>query len=255
MAEREKSALYPGATWAECIEFIKNIDSFNLKAISYQELAKKYGLSSTTTKSFTAKVGAAKQFGLITTAQGNTIQLTDASKKLLYPTGESVRNIELACFSQAPLYSKLINKYDGIALPSQELLANILMNEHRITRAVKDSAAKCFLESAEQLGLIKGGILCYSDVEHEPEVSVAKRPAVENVDSETQAPLSPVHLATSQVVHIPASSESDFITQAIPFASGKIARFIIPVDATEDDLLLLHDMFDVLIRRKFKLDI
>lgn len=25
MAEREKSALYPGATWAECIELIKKI--------------------------------------------------------------------------------------------------------------------------------------------------------------------------------------------------------------------------------------
>ena len=49
--------------------------------------------------------------------------------------------------------------------------------------------------------------------------------------------------------------ESDFITQAIPFESGKIARFIIPVDATEDDLLLLRDIFDVLLRRKFKIDI
>ena len=55
--KREKSALYPGATWAECIELIKKISSFNLKAVSYQELAKKYGLSSTTTKSFTAKIG------------------------------------------------------------------------------------------------------------------------------------------------------------------------------------------------------
>ena len=179
MAEREKSALYPGATWAECIELIKKISSFNLKAVSYQELAKKYGLSSTTTKSFTAKIGAAKQFGLVTTAQGNTIQLTDASKKLLYPTGESVRGVELTCFAQAPLYSKLISKYDGMALPAQELLANILMNEYRITRSVKDSAAKCFLESAEQLELIKGGILCYTDAESEPEEPTAKQPVTE----------------------------------------------------------------------------
>lgn len=255
MAEREKSALYPGATWVECMELIKNIGSFNLKAVSYQELAKKYGLSSTTTKSFTTKIGAAKQFGLVTTAQGNTIQLTDVSKNLLYPTGESVRNIELACFAQAPLYSKLISKYDGVALPAQELLANILMNEHRITRSVKDSAAKCFLESAEQLGLIKGGILCYSDAQHEPEESVDKQSAVESNDTETQVPVSPTHLVATQIVQVPTSSEADYITQAIPFASGKIARFIIPVDATEDDLLLLHDMFDVLLKRKFKLDI
>lgn len=255
MAEREKSALYPGATWAECMELIKKISSFNLKAVSYQELAKKYGLSSTTTKSFTAKIGAAKQFGLVTTAQGNTIQLTDASKKLLFPTGESVRGIELACFAQAPLYSKLISKYDGVALPAQELLANILMNEHRITRSVKDSAAKCFLESADQLELIKGGILCFSDADIEPEAPSSKQPAAEESDVEQHVTAPSTLSAAAQAVQIPNPSEADYITQAIPFASGKIARFIIPVDATEDDLLLLRDMFDVLLRRKFKLDI
>lgn len=255
MAEREKSALYPGATWTECMDLIKKVNSFNLKAVSYQELAKIYGLSSTTTKSFTAKIGAAKQFGLVTTTQGNTIQLTDASKKLLYPTGESVRGIELACFAQAPLYSKLINKYDNVALPAQELLANILMNEHRITRSVKDSAAKCFLESAEQLELIKGGILCYSDAVNNPEGPVAKQPAAKETDMETQAIVSSAPSAVTQVVQVPVPGEADYITQAIPFASGKIARFIIPVDATEDDLLLLHDMFDVLLKRKFKLNI
>lgn len=226
-----------------------------MKAVSYQELAKKYGLSSTTTKSFTAKIGAAKQFGLVTTAQGNTIQLTDASKKLLYPTGESVRGVELTCFAQAPLYSKLISKYDGMALPAQELLANILMNEYRITRSVKDSAAKCFLESAEQLELIKGGILCYTDAENEPEEPTAKQPVTEETDIPTQVIAPPTPSAAAQVVQVPVPGEADYITQAIPFTSGKIARFIIPVDATEDDLLLLHDMFDVLLKRKFKLDI
>lgn len=192
-----------------------------MKAVSYQELAKKYGLSSTTTKSFTAKIGAAKQFGLVTTAQGNTIQLTDASKKLLYPTGESVRGVELTCFAQAPLYSKLISKYDGMALPAQELLANILMNEYRITRSVKDSAAKCFLESAEQLELIKGGILCYTDAENEPEEPTAKQPVTEETDIPTQVIAPPTPSAAAQVVQVPVPGEADYITQAIPFTSGK----------------------------------
>ena len=52
-----------------------------------------------------------------------------------------------------------------------------------------------------------------------------------------------------------SASEADYISQSIPFESGKIAKFIIPIDATEDDLLLLHDMFDVLLKRKFKIDI
>lgn len=254
MADREKSALYPGATWSECLELIKRIDSFGLKTVSYQELAKKYGLSSVTTKSFTAKIGAAKQFGLIITSQGSAVQLTDISKKLLYPTGASTHDLELSCFAQPPLYSKLISKYDGAALPPVDLLANILMNEHRITRSVKDAAAKNFIESAEQLGLIKGGILCYSD----PNTgisSASKEDDGEIPDGAQPSEFSSPPVATAPTVIAASQSESDYITQAIPFESGKIARFIIPVDATEDDLLLLHDMFDVLLKRKFKLDI
>lgn len=255
MAEHERSSQYPGATWGECMELIKKISSFSLKAVSYQELAKQYGISNPATKSFMAKIGAAKQFGLITTVQGSTLQLTDASKKLLYPTGEPVRSIELQCFARAPLYAKLISKYDGVALPPKALLANILMNEHRITRSVKDTAAKCFLESAEELGLIRGGVLCYSEPEQKPKTT--EQSATEAVESEPQTSVaaSPAPMAKLPETPVLAAGEADYITQSIPFASGKIARFIIPVDATEDDLLLLHDMLDVLLKRKFKINV
>jgi len=252
MAEREKSALYPGVTWSECVDLINKISSFNLKAVSYQALAEKYGLTSTTTKSFTTRIGAAKQFGLITTAQG-TVQLTENSRQILYPTGDTTRAIELECFSLPPLYAKLIAKYDGIALPSETILANILMNEHRISRAAKDCASKCFVESAEQLGILKGGVLCYSEVkngESASETVIKTGPVQENERGQDDS-----ERIDQQVSPIMATSESNFISQSIPFESGKVARFIIPVDATEDDLLLLRDMFDVLLKRKFKIDI
>ena len=254
MAEREKSALYPAVTWNECIGLIRKIDSFKLKAVSYQALAEKYGLTSTTTKSFTARIGAAKQYGLITTAQGSTVQLTDASKRILYPTGDEVREVELSCFGQPPLYVKLISKYDGAALPSATILANILMNEYRITRAVKDNAAKCFIESAEQLNIIRGGVLCYSEVKNEHFSPVEEqKPEPEKEPDNVQ---NEVDKATQGAMpSIATSTEADYISQSIPFASGKVARFVIPVDATEDDLLLLHDMFGVLLKRKFRIDI
>lgn len=253
MAEREKSALYPGMTWNECIDLIQKVNSFNLRAVSYQAVAEKYGLTSTTAKSFTARIGAAKQFGLITTAQGSTIQLTDASKRILYPTGDETKEVKLSCFAQPPLYTKLISKYDGTALPSVAILANILMNEYRITRAVKDNAAKCFIESAEQLDILKGGVLCYSEAKNEDLI-----PSEEQI-SETVEETDSVQSETEKVpqVTVPsiAATEADYISQSIPFESGKIARFIIPIDATADDLLLLRDMFDVLLKRKFKIDI
>ena len=154
-----------------------------------------------------------------------------------------------------PLYTKLIATYDGKAIPNKDLLANILMNDHKIQKSVKDQAAQLFIESAEQLGLIKGGILRYSDAENEPEEPAVKQSITEEADVSAQVVASPTPSSVAQVVQVPIPGEADYITQAIPFASGKIARFIIPVDATEDDLLLLHDMLDVLLKRKFKLDI
>ncbi len=251
----DKSAQYPKTTWNECIDFVKTVSTFNLKAVSYSEVAKKYGLNSPTAKSFTSKVSTCKQFGLITTSGGNTIQLTETCRRILFPTGEDTSSIVRACFGMPPLYTKLIAAYDGKAVPNKDLLANILMNDHKIQKSVKDSAAQAFIESAEQLGLIRGGILCYSDTEEESAPVQSQQPIIEEVATVSPGSTPPVPISAVQVVPIPSSNESDYITQAIPFESGKIARFIVPVDAAEDDLLLLRDMFDVLLRRKFKLDI
>ncbi len=250
----EKSVMYPKVTWNECMEFVKVVSSFNLKAVSYAEVGKKYGLKSPTAKSFTSKVSTCKQFGLITTAGGNTIQLTDTCKRLLFPTGEDMNPIIRACFGMAPLYSKLIAVYDGKAIPNKEILANILMNNYEIQKSVKDSAAQVFIESAEQLGLIKGGILCYSDVEIDNEQVKSESWAQNEIVSETTATVTNRSEVQKTFSANTISSESDYINQTIPFESGRIARFTIPVDATEDDLLLLHDMFMIILKRKFKFE-
>lgn len=196
-----------------------------------------------------------KQFGLITTSGGNTIQLTDTCKRILFPTGEDIGATIRAHFGMPTLYTKLIAAYDGKAVPNKDILSNILMNDHQIQKSVKDTAAQVFIESAEQLGLIRGGILCYSDTENVSEGAVLKPPVTEECDFAARGTTLPTSSVAAQAAQVPAPGEADYITQTIPFSSGKIARFTIPVDATEDDLLLLHDMFNVLLKRKFKLDI
>lgn len=251
----EKSALYPSVNWDTCIEFVKTVASFNLKTVSYLEVAKKYGLNSPKARSFTNKLSSCKQYGLLTTSGGSAIQLTETCMRLLYPTGEDLSAIARACFSMPPLYNKLIAMYDGKALASKEILANILMSDHKIQKSVKDIAAQAFLESAEQLGLIKGGILCYSDHECNESANNAKQKLAEDSLPGIKAAVATFAESLPVLSSGTPSVESDYITQNIPFESGKIARISIPVDATEDDLLLLHDMFDVILKRKFKFDI
>lgn len=252
MATREKSNLYPNATWEESLEFAKTIADFNLKVVSYSEVAKKYGLTSTTTKSFTARISTSKQFGLISTSSGS-VQLTDLAKKILYPTTGDVKLIKIEAFRLPPLYDKLISRYDGKALPSKEILENILMNEYRIAKNAKSKAASCFLESASQLSLINGGVLYYSDSLNAADQFEIKNEELSesNQNIETTSSDSILHNERTEIKAY--DSSSDYIIQKIPVESGKLAQIIVPVDSTEDDILLIKDMFDVLLRRKFKI--
>lgn len=255
MGTREKSILYPNANWEDCFEFAKNIADFNLKTVAYSEVAKKYGLSSTTTKSFTAKISASKQFGLITTSSG-AMQLTEFAKRMIYPT-EDITQMKVESFAMPPLYQKLISAYDGKALPSKDIFENILMSNYKIAKAVKAHAAKCFFESAEQLELIKGGIFCYSEVLN----GLTNVNHSDELVPEKEAPIVPDSTENSDVAQqqfeaplpVPESA-ADYISQNIPVASGKVARIIIPVDSTRDDALLIKDMFNALMKRKFQIN-
>lgn len=251
MGEREKSALYPAVTIKDCIDFVETVDSFKSRTVAYRAVADKYGLSSITTKSFTQKIGSAKQYGLITTSNA-TIQLTDLARNMLYPVEDNVRTLRCECFSLPPLYAALIAEYDGKAIPPENILANLLMSKHKISKAAKDVAAKVFIQNAEELGLISAGVLSIADqVDNE----------VKEADSEMSYDF---HDAIDEKEHLTDSvkttndngkrESNDYITQSIPIESGKIARIIIPVDSTEEDLLMIRDMLDVVLKRRFKIE-
>lgn len=250
MAEREKSAMYPGVTWNDCLDFIRVVDGFKTKAVSYSAVAEKYGLRSVTTKSFTSRIGTAKQFGLIMT-NNMTIQLTDNAIKLLYPTDMSIKKVSLECFSQAPLYNKLINMYDGKAVPSETVLSNILMSDFRITKSAKDNAAQMFLASCEQLGIIEAGVLNFVIEDGEKNNNTIEDKEI-LLNEERHQPLIEECTGFENNVKVDLN---EYIVQKYPVESGKVAQIIIPIDSTEDDLWAVRDMLDVIMRRKFKIQL
>jgi len=245
MTEREKSTLYPGITWNACLEFLELIDSMKLKSVSLTILAQELGLKSTNTKSFTKKISAAKQYGLIESDHG-AVKITSTGRRILNPTTTNTYPIKHACFAIPPLHNKLIAEFDGKALPRLDLFENLLMESYGITKSAKKNAAECFMESAKQLGVIKGGILCYKDADN-------AESSISPFAQDTDVPDMPGKDDTdfkSDIVN-----NSDCITQNIPISSGGSVQFSIPIDATEDDLLLVRDIFDVLLKRRFKVNL
>jgi len=153
-----KSAMYPAFTLNEIIEtFIKKIDSLGGKKVKVETVASAFGVSPST-KSFSKKLSAAKQYGLITLSKG-LIELTDLANNILYPTSSSINELLIEAFSKPPIYEKLIDRFNGRILPNSIMLSNLLLDsEFSITKSVKDLVAEKFLENCKDLDLLNNGM-------------------------------------------------------------------------------------------------
>lgn len=249
MAEREKSAAYPGVTINDCLDFIKTVDSFKTNTVSYKTVAEKYGLTSITTKSFTAKIGASKQYGLISTSN-STIQLTDLAKEYLYPTSNNLEAIKSEMFKQPPLYQVLIEEYEGKAMPDEQILANLLLSKYSISRAAKDTAARVFINNANDLGVIKAGVLSFTN---DKSLTFSPQCSPSDLLTENDSDATVYQDPLSTPIKNDDTPSAEYITQLYPVESGKVAKIIIPIDAKEDDLYAIRDLLEVVMRRKFKM--
>ncbi len=224
---REKSALYPAVSIGTCYDFIKEIDSLGGKAASYASILTTMGLTSPTTKSFLSRISASKQFGFITTG-GSTAQLTDLARRILYPNkgDDESKRLLVEAFGNPPLYAKLIERFNNKAVPEKKQLSNILMNDYRIIKQVKDNAADCFIQSADYLGLLVNGILCMDAYYDRQAENYIKEDNVDISDS--------VNINTKKE-NIISDSEEGYHFE-IPTLGKKTARFYIPDGVTEKDI-------------------
>lgn len=236
---REKSALYPAVSIGACYDFIKEIDSLGGKAASYASILTKMGLTSPTTKSFLSRISASKQFGFITTG-GSIAQLTDLARRILYPNkgDDESKRLLVEAFGNPPLYAKLIERFNDKAVPEKKQLSNILMNDYRIIKQVKDNAADCFIQSADYLGLLVNGILCMDASDD--------RQKAENYIKEDNADKSDSVNINMQRENTSSDSEEGYHFE-IPTLGKKTARFYIPDGVTEKDIdyinLYIKNMF------------
>lgn len=220
---KERSPLYPIFSINESVDFVKEIVKIGGKKVSVETIASVIGMS-VKTNSFKSKISTAKQFGMIRGA-GGAVELTDLAKRIVYSVDDSeTKKALIESFLSAPLYRKIAERYENQAVPPVDKLSNILLLEYGVTKNAKDNAAGKFVESAEQIGILKNGIiLLVADEDFEP------TPARDNVPAATTE--APVQKANA----IPAQEESGY-RFTIPTLSGSMARVIIPQDVTAKDL-------------------
>lgn len=152
--KRERSARYPGVPLADSVELARFVDDRGLDGLPADEIAVALGYKSAKTNTVSARLSAARQFGLMT-IDGEGYALTPLARSILHPTDPAeLPRLRRQALLEPPLYADLAQRLAEKRVPDASILANILYHHHSIVAAAKQQAAESFLESARTAGAL-----------------------------------------------------------------------------------------------------
>lgn len=152
--KRERSHRYPGRPLSESIDLARFVEERGLDGLGATEIASALGFSSVKTNTFSSRLSATRQFGLLN-LKGEGYELTPLARSILHPVDpEELPNLHRRALLEPPLYSDLAHRYGGKVIPDPPILANLLYHQFNIIAAAKDAAAEAFLDSARFAGAL-----------------------------------------------------------------------------------------------------
>lgn len=149
-SRRERSARYPGAGLGESVELCRFLDEHGLDGLGAAEIATALGYRNIKTNTFSARLSAARQFGLLV-LENDGYALTPLARAILNEPRPALLTQALL---QPPLYAELAERLAGKRVPDAAILANLLEHHHQITASAKQGAAEAFLASARYAGAL-----------------------------------------------------------------------------------------------------
>ncbi len=151
---RERSARYPGASLEEAIALCQSVGELGLNGLSAAAIASALGYSSIKTNTFSARLSAARQFGLLNLT-GEGYALTPLARSILHPSDPAeIPRLRREAWLKPPLYADLAERLGEKRVPDLAIVGNILYHHHQITSRAKQAAAEVFLESARFVGAL-----------------------------------------------------------------------------------------------------
>ena len=151
---RERSARYPGAPLHEAIELARFVDDHGLDGTSAEAIASSMGFESIKTRTFSTRLSAARQFGLLMLSDAG-YTLSPSARAILHPVDpDELPRKHREALKVPSLYADLIVRLADRKVPEAERLANLLYHSYQITASAKLPAAEAFIDSARFAGLI-----------------------------------------------------------------------------------------------------
>jgi hypothetical protein len=139
---------------AECLKLCGAIEDRGVDGLPAADIAAALGYKNIKTNTFSARLSAARQFGLLTLT-GDGYAQTPLARAILHPVKPSeLPRLFRQALVKPPLYAELAGRLAGKKVPEAAILGNVLYHNHHITASAKQSAAEAFLESARFAGAL-----------------------------------------------------------------------------------------------------
>lgn len=153
-SRRERSTRYPGVPLSDCVELAKFIESRGLDGLTAPDIASALGYKNIKTNTFSARLSAARQFGLLTLSNEG-YSLTSLAKAILHPVDPAeLPRLYRQAFVEPPIYADLVERLAEKRVPDVAILGNVLYHNHQIIASAKEAAAEAFLASARFAGAL-----------------------------------------------------------------------------------------------------
>ncbi len=110
------------------------------------------GYKNIKTNTFSARLSAARQFGLLV-LKDEGYSLTTLAKSILHPVDpDDVPRLYRQALLEPPLYHDLAEQFVDKRVPEANILGNVLYHNYQIIASAKQAAAEAFLDSARFAG-------------------------------------------------------------------------------------------------------
>ncbi len=153
-ARRERSTRYPGVGLSECLKICESIQELGVDGLTASDIASALGYKNIKTNTFSARLSAARQFGLLALT-GDGYGLTPLAREILHPIDVAeLPRLYRQALVNPPLYAELVERLGGKKVPEAAILGNVLYHSHQIIATAKQVAAEAFLESARFAGAL-----------------------------------------------------------------------------------------------------
>lgn len=237
-SRRERSTRYPGVPLAESIELTRFVESKGLDGLSAGDIATALGYKNIKTNTFSARLSAARQFGLLE-LKDEGYWVTPLARSILHPMDPAeLPKLYRKALLVPPLYSDLAERLGGKRVPDAPILGNILYHHHAIIANAKQAAAEYFIESAKFAGALGEDLIFRPEGLGGPDESPAPAPtASKPTPAETPVAATPSSKPAATVPRVaaaPGTPRTRFDLLLWGPDQGKAVRVRAPESMTEE---------------------